>query len=180
MVSLDLRCEMYWVQGDVKCKTFHVHFNFPKFMIVCFCQSQVYPTQSIAWLLMSWRRSRGPGPQQILYWPDSYGIFYSGFSTRRVQCYLSFYSQCVWKCVFVYCEQVSMPHLIAHIDGSPCILCFRQYICNSCIDSLWITPRILRWKFQNHGFLRPGHMYPHFILVDFISLDGDCQQVSAV
>ena len=102
---------------------------------------------------------------------------------------------------FVHCKQVPMPQLIAHIDGygpltqrhdspeaqrglvsvqpaPPCIFCFRQYICNSCIDSLWITPRIyLGEKHQNHGFWCPVPLCPKFMLVDLIFLEGDCRQV---
>ena len=62
----------------------------------------------------------------------------------------------------------------------PCILCFRQYICNSCIDYLWTTgypKNFLGEKLQNHGFWCPGPLYPVFILVDLIFLEGDCQQV---
>ena len=32
-------------------------------------------------------------------------------------------------------------------------------------------------KLQNHSFWCPGPLYPQFILVDLIFLEGDCQQV---
>ena len=41
MASLDLRCEMYLVQSDVKCKTFNFHFNSSKFIMCVFVRSRL-------------------------------------------------------------------------------------------------------------------------------------------
>ena len=126
------------VQSDVKCKTFNFHFNLSKFIICVFL--------SVTFILRNQQHScwclDDAGGQVI----SSYGIGrilmeYSGFSTRGVDCYFSFYIQCVWKCVFVYCEQMPLPQLIAHIDAWLWTINATPLQCRSTAwTSVWAAP----------------------------------------
>ena len=167
MASLDLRYEMYLVQSYVKCKTFNFHFNSSKFVICVFLSESrlSYVINSIAADVLA-AQGGGGGHQQLWYWSDSHGIF----RFQHQKSWLLFFILCSMCMEVCFCLLRTGAH--ATVDSShrwlwtinatswqcrstawtsvraapPCILCFRDYICNSCIDTLWITPRFFSVK----------------------------------